>query len=50
MGLGRLSLRVKLVSEDKKVFSSNELFKSHAKAGTPEANYDFILCFKNIQY
>jgi len=38
------------VPEDKKVSSSNELFKSHAKAGTLEANYNFILCFKIIQY
>lgn len=47
MGLARLSLRDNSVAEDKKKkVSFNELFKSHAKAGTLEANYDFVLCFK----
>lgn len=45
MGLSRLSLGDNSVAEDKKIVSFNELFKSHAKAGTPEANYDFVLCF-----
>lgn len=49
MGLGRLSLRANSVAEDKKVSSSDELVKSHAKAGALEANYDFILCIKIIQ-